>query len=135
MNTLTNRIAMFAASAVVLGTLAYGQTTMKADVPFDFRTPSGTLPAGKYLVGNVNSASTVVASLRNADFHHSAYVIGKPREDQKAGAPALLFRCSADGCDLIGIRSDEGTTSYLVKARKNSEVSVIAIPIQSVKAD
>ena len=36
MKSITNRLFVFAATAVFLGTTAFGQTTMRADVPFAF---------------------------------------------------------------------------------------------------
>src|SRR5947209_2924205 len=41
MKSIANRLFLFAAAALSLGTVAYGQTTVKADVPFAFRTPGG----------------------------------------------------------------------------------------------
>ena len=44
MKTLSNRIALFAASAIVFGTVAFGQTApVKAEIPFAFRTTAGLL--------------------------------------------------------------------------------------------
>ena len=68
MKTLVNRIVMVAASAMVLGTLAFGQTEMKAQIPFPFRTSMSTLPAGEYTVGQSNQE-------RLADCHAA-----KPRD-------------------------------------------------------
>jgi hypothetical protein len=38
MKSFTNRLAVFAASPVVLGTMAYGQTTLNVEIPFAFHT-------------------------------------------------------------------------------------------------
>ena len=46
MKTLVNTLMMVAAGTVALGSMAYGQTTLKAGIPFEFHVSGATLPAG-----------------------------------------------------------------------------------------
>ena len=46
MKNIANRLIVLAASAFALGTVAFGQTRMTAEIPFAFHTVTGTLPAG-----------------------------------------------------------------------------------------
>jgi len=139
MKPITNRIAILAAAAVVLSTVAFGQTrTMKADIPFAFSTPSGALPAGAYVVSDETTRSGVhIARLRDAGFEHSAYVLSFQNDEYAKGSSAILFRCGEKGCVLSGLRSATGTVSYNVprQSKRDKELALVAIPIQSVKAD
>ena len=45
MKSIANRLFLFAAAALSLGTAAYGQNILKADIPFAFRGPGGA-PSG-----------------------------------------------------------------------------------------
>jgi hypothetical protein len=106
MKSITNRFFLFAASAVFFGTTAFGQTTMKADVPFAFNIPGGAgEAAGNYVINVDANGGTKVLRLYNADTHHSAVAItygagGGPFEKV---APRLVFRCGEAGCALSEI--------------------------------
>jgi hypothetical protein len=103
MTSLTNRFFLFAASAVFFGTTAFGQTTMKADVPFAFHIRGGASEAaGNYVIHLDTQSGGKVVRLYNADTYHSAVAItyragGGPLEKVD---PRLVFRCNEDGCAL-----------------------------------
>ena len=65
MKTIANRIIVIAASVIALGTVAYGQTTMTAEIPFAFRAASATLPAGTYTFDTSSGIAHSVV-IRNA---------------------------------------------------------------------
>src|SRR5271163_4759325 len=96
---LTNLIAMFAAAMIVLATTAYGQTTsMKAEIPFDFHTPSGVLPAGAYHVTtSVSSSGISSAVLSRYGSHRSVIILGSPKDYDVTGKAAIVFRCGGEG--------------------------------------
>jgi hypothetical protein len=141
MNALTNLIAKFAATGVLFVTMAYGQgAAVKAQIPFDFRTATGTLPAGIYLIRTEASSGGVnITSLRNVATQHTVFAVRasaayKPSE---AGKPYVMFLCGDRGCGLSGIRMGDGTTSYYPNhlSRRDKEVAIIATSVPSVKAD
>ncbi len=139
MKPITNRIATLAAAAVVLSTMAYGQTnTMKAEIPFAFSTPSGKLPAGAYVVTDESKTSgSHIAALHSANSKKVVLVLGTQKDYYKKGDSAILFLCGEKGCALSGIRTADGTVSYNVprQSKHDKEVALVAVPVQSVKAD
>ena len=132
MKTFTNRIALFAAGAVVLGTMAYGQT-MKAEIPFAFHTANATLPAGGYVI-NTRSISETGNTIRlvNAATHRGVYVMATQADPDRTGRSSLVFLCGSRGCSLSAIRTSRGTLTYPAphKAAHDREaVAVISIPL------
>ena len=65
MKSITNRLFVFAATAVFLGTTAFGQTTMRADVPFAFHVPGGGVDAGNYLIHLDNGGIGKIVTVYN----------------------------------------------------------------------
>jgi hypothetical protein len=138
---LTNLIAMFAAAMIVLATAVYGQTTsMKAEIPFNFRTPSGVLPAGAYHVTtSVTSSGMSNAVLTGYGSQRSVIILGSPKDYGVTGRAAIVFRCGAeDGCVLSAVVTESGTTKYpsFQGSKRDKEVAILlTAPASSVKAD
>src|SRR5580704_1620316 len=65
MKSIANRLFVFAAFALSLGTFAYGQTTLKANVPFAFAVPGGPAQAGQYIVQFENVAGNKIVHISN----------------------------------------------------------------------
>ncbi len=103
MKSLTTSFFLFTATALFLGTTAFGQTTMKADVPFAFNIPGGAgEAAGNYVINLDNQSGGKVLRFYNTDTHHAAVAItfgagGGPMEKVD---PRLVFRCGNEGCAL-----------------------------------
>jgi len=132
MKTLANRLVMFAASAVVLGTMAYGQTNLKAEVPFAFRTASATLPAGNYQIKASNTGAATTMSVWNTATHRGVYMVSAPADTYRTARPSLVFLCGNHGCSLSEIRTGSGTYTYAAphKAGRDKEaVAVVSIPL------
>jgi hypothetical protein len=131
MKSFTNRLAMFAASAVVLGTMAYGQTTMHAEIPFAFRA-NAALPAGNYTVNRLTTATNTMR-LYNTDTRRGVLVGSLPVDWYSAVAkPVLVFACAEQGCTLREIKTSNGTYSYpepRKSARGRETVSTIEVPL------
>ncbi len=133
MKSITNRLFLFAATALFLGTTAYGQTTMKADVPFAFRIPGSVAPAGNYVVNLDTLGGSKVIRLYNVDTHKSAFAIpyaagGGPLDNN---SPRLVFRCSEAGCNLSQVWTPNG--GYAVPkghARAGEYLASIPLTIQ-----
>jgi hypothetical protein len=138
MKTLVNRIVVVAASALVLGTMAYGQTEMKATIPFPFRTAISSLPAGEYTVGQYNTNTGLhIATLQGQVSRHKVFVPAGVTDYVKAGSPSLLFRCTDDGgCVLAEIRTRDRATTYAGgKNARDKEAALITIRLRPVNAD
>ena len=136
MKTLATRLMIFAASAVVLGTMAYGQINVKAEIPFAFHTANGTLPAGTYqLIDQSNHNSPYIVRLSNSSTRQGVFLTSLPPDSYRTGRAALVFTCGNRGCRLSQIRTSAGTYTYYVppKAGRNKEsASVVEIPLINV---
>jgi hypothetical protein len=131
MKSITNRFFLFAASAVFFGTTAFGQTTMKADVPFAFSIRGGAgEAAGNYVINLDSNGGTKVLRLYNADTHHSAVAItfgagGGPLEKVD---PRLVFRCNDAGCALSEVWTLNGGYA-LAHGKTRSHEYLASIPL------
>jgi len=139
MKTIANRIIVIAASVIALGTVAYGQTTMTAEIPFAFRTASTTLPAGTYTF-DTSSGFTHSVVIRNAATLHSTFAGVALVNDfsRTKGAPVAEFTCIGRSCTLTAIRSQRGSLEYAAPSKpKKSEdkVAVISVPLKAVSTD
>src|ERR1700722_8957077 len=110
MKTITNRLFAFAATAVFLGATAFGQTTMRADVPFAFHITGGGVDAGRYDIRLENGGIGKIVTVYNNDSHRSALAVtfrlnAKPGE---AIRPRLVFRCGDTGCALSEVWTVDG---------------------------
>ena len=137
MKSLVNRVVILAASAMVLGTMAYGQTEMKAQIPFAFHTTSGNFPAGEYTFGQQNmNSGTAIATLRDQAGRHKVFVSGGVKDLWKAGSPAAVFRCYDTGCVLTAIRTPEASILYSTgESAPAKEAAMVVIPLRGVNAD
>ena len=135
MKSLINRIALFAAGAVVLGTMAFGQSRiMTAKIPFAFRTANGVLPAGEYAVLEPMRNSSVT-TLRNTVSHKTVSVIGMPADYGKAGDAEIGFRCGSSDCSLAWIRTSDRKVSYGSGKAPKDELAVVTVPIRISNGD
>jgi hypothetical protein len=118
MKSITNKLFAFAATAVFLGTTAFGQTTMRADVPFAFHITGGGVDAGNFVIQLQNGGTGKLLNLYNKDSRRAALAVtfqlsAKPGE---AIRPRLVFRCGDAGCALSEVWTAEG--GYGVPQRK-----------------
>jgi hypothetical protein len=107
MKSITNRLFLFAAAALSLGTVAYGQTTLQADVPFAFQTAAGPAAAGRYTIQLQNNG---VVHINNRETGRNVVSItyGVGANVNKAVAPHLVFRCAEAGCQLAEVWTSDG---------------------------
>lgn len=133
MKTLVNRIAVFAAAAVVLGTMAYGQSRkMTAEIPFAFHVGHAYMPAGTYTL--VDQATPGVAIVRNSQSKKSAAAMGLVDINTRtASGSSLVFACGAAGCALSAVKSPAGTCNYYpaekLSARDREAIAMVEIPM------
>ena len=139
MKTFTNRIALFAAGAVVLGTMAYGQSSVvKAEIPFAFEASGKTLTAGEYVLNQLPTKDGAhIVTLRSVASNRSVIAIGTPADPYAKGDSAILFRCNADGCVLAGMRSSAGTVTYgsAHKTPRAKEAAMVVVPLRVSNGD
>jgi hypothetical protein len=133
MKSIANCLFLFAAAALSLGTAAYGQNTLKADVPFAFRGPAGTAEtAGYYIVRVENNGSGYVAQIRDRDTGRGVVSLTNQLYNNKVGAAIaarLVFRCiEGAGCQLSEIWTPNGGFSVPVKHFRDAEY-VTSIPL------
>jgi len=135
MKTIANRLVVFAISAVVLGTVAFAETRMQAEIPFAFHTPTGSLPAGQYAVIDNYAGIRGVVALHNTVSNKWVVTMGIPSDSRGSDKAALTFRCN-DGCELIGVQARTNVVAF--GGRKSSraqEAAVIAIPLTVVNGN
>ena len=138
MKTLANRLIVFATGVFALGTLAYGQTRMTAEIPFAFHTVTASLPAGTYQFTpqpNSGGRSVVIRNTetRKVSFAGNSLVDTYRRASDK---PVVEFLCSRDNCALKAIRTSSGSLEYSVPRKlKNAEVAVISVPLKTFATD
>ena len=133
MKSITNRLFVFAATAVFLGTTAFGQTTLRADVPFAFHVPGGGVDAGNYAIHLENGANGKVVNFYNHDSHRSALAVTS-RLFAKSGEaiqPRLVFRCGDTGCALSEVWTlDGGYGVSQGKPRAHEYLASIPLTVQ-----
>jgi hypothetical protein len=141
MKSFTNRLAVFVVSAVALGTMAYGQSPMKAEIPFAFHTANASLPAGTYTINRVAGAG-VPNTMRLYDpaSHRSVLAVSLQVDTfgKAADKPSVVFACARQGCTLRAIKTANGTYSYPAASKAASHreaVSMIEIPLTARNGD
>jgi len=130
MKSIANRLFLFAAAALSLGTAAYGQNILRADIPFAFRDAGGAASAGHYTVRVENNGSGYLAQIQDRATGRGLISLTN-RLDNKAGAaiaPRLVFRCTEAGCQLSEIWTRDGGFSVPVKHVRDPEY-VASIPL------
>jgi hypothetical protein len=140
MKTLANRFTMFAASALVLGTMAYGQTQTKVEIPFAFSAGKATLPPGSYLFYRQTLGSVTLTILESATSHHSVLAVGaRVDPNDRPSQPSFVFACVSGNCSLSAVKMASGTLIYAAPKKAAREqgalVSFISIPITTRNGD
>jgi hypothetical protein len=130
MRSIANRLILFAAATLSLGTVAYAQNTLRANVPFAFQIPGGPTAAGSYQVHLENSGTGKTAQIVNVSTGHSVLAMTN-RVSAKGNArvdPRLVFRCTDAGCQLSEIWTRDGGYSIPV-SHVHDPVYVASIPL------
>ena len=136
MKTITNRLFVFAATAVFLGTSAFGQTALRADVPFAFHVPGGGVDAGHYNIRLENGGIGKIVTVYNNGSHHSALAVTFPLY-AKSGEPIqprLVFRCADTGCALSEVWTGGGGYG-VTQAKPRAHEYLASIPLTVQKGN
>jgi hypothetical protein len=138
MKTIANRLIVFAAGVFALGSVAYGQTRMTAEIPFAFHTATASLPAGTYqFAPQANSGGHMVV-IRNVETRNASLAGWAVHNvyDTAKNKPVVEFLCGANGCSLKAIRTAAGSLEYPAQHKsKKAEVAVISVPLKSLATD
>jgi hypothetical protein len=106
MGKIVGRQILLAACVVFCSSISWGQQKLIANIPFEFRSPAGHLPAGHYEVVAGNDPTRAVTIFRNLDSKRSVLMLSGGRTDSsKAGSDAakLTFECRDSDCSLAEI--------------------------------
>jgi hypothetical protein len=132
MKNIANRLFVFAAAALSLGTLAYGQTVVKADIPFTFIAPGGPAPAGEYMLAIKNDGNGSIVYLTSVKTGHTVLSATSNLGDNsgKPIAPRLVFACGEEGCALSQVWSTTNGYGVLAKRVRHPEyIASIALTV------
>ena len=116
-----SRALLGLAAALTLVVAAHAQVlrTVTIRVPFDFVAGEKRMPAGRYTVQRINSASETALLIRSEDGRASAVVLTNTGEPQPLTA-ALVFRQHGD-CYFLAEVSMPGTASVRKLHRAGAE--------------
>jgi len=138
MKTFVNRIAVFAAGAVVFGTMAYGQQ-MTADIPFAFNVSGKTMPAGSYTLVDTSGSGTHVTSIRNSAARTSVLAVSSAVDSNATGTASLQFACRTTGCALTAVKTPDGTRNYYpswkLSRHERATLSMVDVPARFPHAE
>ena len=140
MKRTANRMIVFTASMIAFGTVAFGQTTAVARIPFEFHSGKNTLPAGTYKFNRISVGIETTVMVENTASGESR-MMGAPRwEPASSGAastPQLEFLCAGNDCTLISITTYKGRLVYAVphkpaSERLNGKYAAVSVPLVKV---
>jgi hypothetical protein len=136
MKSFANRFLMFTASVVAAGTLAYGQTPMKAEVPFAFTAQHTSLPAGTYQISIDHSQGGFsLIKFWNADTHRTVMTLPASTDSGRSfHDPSLMFQCGDSGCSLSAVRFPAQAYDYPA-SKQSAHERTTSIALRSVNAD
>lgn len=140
MNKNAKRLMTWAASLLVLGTAAFGQTRLTADIPFAFETTVGTLPAGNYRFTNATARAGTPWMIAYNTKTGASSSMGIPMRDAHHAAgdlgPVVEFVCGPGACRLKAIRTRDDALVYSVpRSRKNTQVATVTVPLRLAHGD
>jgi hypothetical protein len=136
MKNFTKWMMAAAAMAVVAGG-ASAQTTLKAEVPFAFRTAGGRLDAGSYemlvkdkiiCLRNVGTKKTTMARV--------AYPLDIRKEwKNDLDVPRIAFECAGSDCGLLAIYAGDRSPALGFDGLrgKHHEAQIAMVPLTVVK--
>jgi hypothetical protein len=135
MKNFTKWMMAAAAMAVVAGSAS--AQTLKADVPFAFRTAADRLEAGSY---HLRVASNGIVYLRNEDTHKITLArVARPMDLTKEwkntpDAPRLAFECAGSDCALLAIYAGDHNPALGFEGLKgHREAQIAMVPITVAK--
>ncbi len=96
--------------AAAAATTAYGQS-LKAEVPFEFKVGTKTMPAGTYKVPRLKSESANV-SYKTVGGGATAIRQAKTIAPDASQPPRMTFNCGPAGCALSEVRNGTNVAKF-----------------------
>lgn len=81
-------LALVAIASMATCTAAFGQSAVKANIPFDFTVGNTWMPAGHY---TISTPTQQVVNLRNTDLAKTATIVGSHSFDESGSGSKLVF--------------------------------------------
>jgi len=146
MKKLTTKLMIAAAALVAAAGAASAQmqTTLTAQIPFEFRAGKQVMAPGAYQVDRL-STQTSIPIYRLLDLHSRRSIVllarapVDPREAWVAeGRPILEFACTSGSCALAELWSGSDSSAYTFsrpKLGKGEEAVLRVIPLQPGKGE
>ena len=144
MKKLMTKLTIAVAALVVTAGAASAQiqTTMTAQIPFEFRVGNQILAPGMYTVDRLVQSSAPVFRLWNARLRRSAIVLPQaqvdPQKGWAEGSPKLVFVCIGSRCALAELWAGSESYAYTFshpKPGKGEEAYLRAISMQPGKGE
>jgi len=116
MKTNWIRTLTLSAAALTLGSAAYGQSRMIAEIPFSFEMNGTKLPAGHYSVERAQGLTSNVVLL--TDGHNLKMAMGIQAASREYITPRLIFSCAeVRGCALTQVWDRYGNSVQFAKPK------------------
>ena len=137
MTRLMNRIVAVGALLLFGSALAFAQSEMKVEIPFDFQTHNGRMPAGVYKVTELAESQPMqFFRLKHADTGKSTVLVSAGSTQRSAAAAALPaqvnFRCAAEACAISEIFTFGTVSGHRFAAIRlhadRDEVATVRVP-------
>ena len=121
---------MLLALSSLMAAQSLSQSTVKADVPFDFMVNNKIIPAGECVVGSAGMDSAALL-IRNADARESALSVSSRQDAGKAAdSTVLVFKHYGDQYFLSSIRLEGSNVLYtLPESRAEAELRAQNAPV------
>src|SRR4051812_259139 len=97
-------------AAGTAGITAHAES-LRAEVPFEFKVGTKTMPAGEYKVTRLKSASAT-ASYKVSGGGKSAIRQATSIRSDESQPPRMTFNCGPQGCALIQLRNGTDVTTF-----------------------
>src|SRR6202041_2713103 len=119
MTTNWIRTLTLSAAALTMGSAAYAQTRLVADVPFSFQINGTEMPAGNYWIDRPSIGTRSVVHLN--DGHNHKMAMGTVNNANEPGAARLVFSCGeTSGCRLAELWDGSGAQVTFPKPKLTS---------------
>jgi len=135
---------MVAAATLVVAAGAASAQTLKAEIPFTFRTGETVMAAGTYRIGWIyRQSGQAMFRLGSEDGHNAVLLVPKASGDPRktwleANKPVLSFECGVSRCALVGLWTGPDTPAYVLprpKLGRDEPASVAMVAMRPDKAD
>jgi hypothetical protein len=128
MTRMVDRKILLATGMLLGASVCWGQHRLVANVPFDFATPAGHLPAGHYDIVAGLGGNAKITKLRHEESKKSILMVSGPsmygQNNGLSEKSRLVFRCDGSDCSLAEIWPGGGADgSSFAQPRKRSELT------------